>query len=258
MPVLRFSAQVATKMRRLLLICGVAALALPGVASAATVQYSLPQLLAGGNTSSGFTIGDKRYSGFEFSSTGSHPLVPSDVNVRVTSSDTNAAIPGDETYALQFTFGMDAFPGERTDLVLSYRVDVTDPSMFINRVGLGFNGSVPSQGPGNAAATVIETVSTAPAGLDGPPVAPGSLSDTAIIDVYNDGPGRLADDNQDSIAVNPTRTLFFTKDILVSSQENGGYVAISVVDNVINQIPEPSMLGVVALAGGGLLFRRRR
>ena len=37
-----------------------------------------------------------------------------------------------------------------------------------------------------------------------------------------------------------------------------GYVAVSVVDNIINQIPEPSMLGVVALAGGGLLFRRRR
>jgi hypothetical protein len=256
MPVLRLSAQVARKMRRLLLICGVAALALPGVASAATVQYSLPELLAGGASSGGFTIGDKRYSGFEFSSTGSHPLVPSDVNVRVTSSDSNTAIPGDDQYALQFTFGLDAFPGERTDLVIGYRVDVLDPTMFINRVGLRFNGSVPSQGPGNAAATVIETVRSASPDID---VAPGlPFSDTAVIDVYNDGPGRLADDNSDSIAVNPTRTLFFTKDILVSSQATGGYVAVSVVDNIINQIPEPSMLGVVALAGGGLLFRRRR
>src|SRR5678816_132908 len=110
MPVLRLAAQVARKMRRLLLICGVAALALPGIASAATVQYSLPQLLAGGSQSQGFTVGDKRYSGFGFSSTGSSPLVPSDVNVRVTSSDSNASIPGDETYALQFMFGLDAFP----------------------------------------------------------------------------------------------------------------------------------------------------
>lgn len=254
MPV-QLSSRVATKMRRLLLLCGAAALALPGVASAATVQYSLADLLAGGSTASGFQIGDKRYSGFEFSSTGSFPLSSSDVNVRVTSTDTNPAVAGDDQFSLQFTFGLDAFPGERTDLVIGYRVDVTDPSMFINRVGLRFNGSVPSQGPGDAAATVIETVRT----TDGSDVAPGApISDTAVIDVFNDGPGRLSDDNSDSIAVNPTRSLIFTKDILVSSRPDGGYAAISVVDNIVNQVPEPSLLGLAFLAGGGLLIRRRR
>ena len=255
MPVQRLTAQVAQKMRRLLLICGVAALALPGIAHAAAVQYSLADLVGTGPSSGGFVIGDKRYSEFTFSSTGSAPLRANDVNVRVSTSDSSAAVPGDDQYALQFTFGLDAFPGERTDLVIGYRVDVLDPSMFINRVGLRFNGSVPSQGPGNAAATVVETVRAEREDMD---VVPGVDSDVAIIDVFNDGPGRLADDNSDSIVVNPARTLFFTKDILVSSQSTGGYVAVSVVDNIINQVPEPSVIGLVTFAGAGLLLRRRR
>lgn len=255
MPVQRLTAQVAQKMRRLLLICGVAALALPGVAHAAAVQYSLADLVGTGQSSGGFVIGDKRYSEFTFSSTGSAPLRVNDVNVRVSTTDSNAAVAGDDQYALQFTFGLDAFPGERTDLVIGYRVDVLDPSMFINRVGLRFNGSVPSQGPGNAAATVVEMVRAEREDMD---VVPGVDGDVAIIDVYNDGPGRLADDNSDSIVVNPARTLFFTKDILVSSQTTGGYVAVSVVDNIINQVPEPSVIGLVTFAGAGLLLRRRR
>jgi hypothetical protein len=248
-------AQVAKRLRRLLLLCGVAALAIPGVAGAATVQYSLSDLLPGGNTAGGFTIGDKRYSAFTFASSGSSPLSPSDVNVRVTSSDATPGVAGDDRYSIQFTFGMDAFPGERTDLVLCYRVDVLDPAMTINRVGLRFNGSVPSQGPGNAAASVIETVQS----TDGSDVAPGApVDDTLVLDVFNDGPGRLEDDNSDFVTVNPARSLLFCKDILVSSQPDGGYAAISIVDNIVDQVPEPGMLGLAAFAGGGLLLRRRR
>ena len=255
MSALPIPAQVARKFRRLLLLCGMAVLAIPGIASAATVSYSLADLLSGGNSSGGFTIGDKRYSNFTFSSTGPAPLIPRDVNVRVTSADANSAVPGDDNYTIQFTFGLDAFPGERNDLVIGYQVDVTNPAMAINRVGLRFNGTVPSATTGDAAATVIETVRSA----DGSDVAPGApVSDTAVIDVFNDGAGPGVDRNSNTIAVNPTRTLIFTKDILVSSRPDGGYAAISVVDNVVDQVPEPGMIGLAALAGAGLLFRRRR
>jgi hypothetical protein len=240
-------------MRRLMLICGAAALALPGVAQAATVTYSLADLLQGGNQSGGFTVGDKRYSGFQFSSTGPAPLVPRDVNVRVTSTDANAAVPGDDQYTIQFTFGLDAFPGERNDLVIGYQVDVVNPSNFINRVGLRFNGSVPSQGPGDASASVAESFRR-PDGLE---VGPG-LGTVAVLDVYNDGPGGLADDNDDFVTVNPTRSLIFNKDIIVSSRPTGGYAAISVVDNIVDQVPEPGVLGIVVFAGAGLVLRRRR
>ena len=254
MPVQSMPARVAGKFRRLLLLGGLAALALPGVANAATVQYSLTDLLPGGQQGGGFTLGDKRYSNFTFASSGSAPLTPGDVNVRVTSTETNASVPGDDTYTLQFTFGLDAFPGERTDLVLCYQVDVLDPNQAINRVGLRFNGSVPSQGPGDAAASIEETVQT----LDGSPVAPGSEDDVLVLNVFNDGPGRLSDDNSDSVAVNPARSLLFCKDILVSSRENGGYVAVSIADNFIVQVPEPGMIGLASLVGLSLLARRRR
>jgi len=243
-------------MRRLLLICGAAAFALPGVARAATVTYSLADLLQGGNQSGGFTIGDKRYTNFTFSSTGPAPLTSREVNVRVTSTDSNTAVPGDDQYTIQFTFGLDAFPGERNDLVVGYQVDVLNPGMFINRVGLRFNGSVPSQGPGNAAASVAESITS---GDLRSPVVPGSPNPTAVLDVFNDGPGRLPDDNSDFIAVNPTRSLIFTKDIIVSSQATtGGYAAVSVVDNIVDQVPEPGVLGIVVFAGAGLVLRRRR
>ena len=132
--------------------------------------------------------------------------------------------------------------------------------MFINRVGLRFNGSVPSQGPGDAAATVIETVRSPDQNFDLVPGGDPNADDRyiALLDVYNDGPGRLGDDNSDFIAVNPTRTLIFEKDILVSSQPDGGYAAISVVDNIVNQVPEPGIFGLAVFAGGGLLLRRRR
>jgi hypothetical protein len=260
MPVQRPIAQVATKFRRLLLICGAAALALPSVAGAATVEYNLADLLAGGSTAGGFTIGDKRYSNFTFSSTGDVELAPDDVNVRVTSIDSNPTIAGDDQYTLQFTFGLDAFPGETNDLVIGYQVDVTDPAMFINQVGLRFNGTVPAQGTGDAAASVVETVRSPNQSFDlvpgGDPNAPDRYM--AVLGVTNDGPGRETDSNSQFIAVNPTRTLIFEKDILVSSRPDGGYPVISVVDNVINQVPEPTALGLAAFAGAGLLLRRRR
>jgi hypothetical protein len=255
MSALPIPAQAAKKFRRLLLLCGVAVLAIPGIASAATVTYSLADLLTGGNSSGGFTIGDKRYSNFTFSSTGPAPLIPRDVNVRVTSADANSAVPGDDNYTIQFTFGLDAFPGERNDLVIGYQVDVTNPAMAINRVGLRFNGTVPNATSGSASTSVVESVRT----TDGSDVAPGApVDDTAVFSVINDGAGPAVDQNSTTMAVNPTRSLVFTKDIIVSSRPDGGYAAISVVDNIVDQVPEPGMIGLAALAGGGLLLRRRR
>ena len=241
-------ANTARKFRRLLAVCGLAVLGLPAVSRAAVVQTTLDQLLPGGNSSGGLIIGDKRYSNFTYSSSGSAPVRAQDVNVRI-SNDGDA-----QRYTLQFTFGLDAFPGERSDLVVGYDLDVLS-SDFINRAGLRFNGSVPSQGPGDAAASVVETVSS----RDGSDVAPGApVRDTEVLDVFNDGPGRLEDSNSDFMALNLTRALHFTKDIIVSSRPTGGYAAISVVDNIVDQIPEPGMISLVSLAGGAMLLRRRR
>lgn len=250
-------AKTARNLRRLLTLCGLAVLGLPAVSNAAVMQTTLDTLLTGGNNQSGVTLGDKRFSNFTFASTGSAPLRPQDVNVRIdndadpTSSD--PARRNGQRYTLQFTFGLDAFPGERTDMVVGYDLDVLG-SDFINRAGLRFNGSVPSQGVGDAAASVVETVQS----RDGSDVAPGApIRDTEVLDVFNDGPGRLEDSNSDFMTLNLTRSLRFTKDIIVSSRPTGGYAVISVVDNIVDQIPEPGSIALLGLAGG-LLIRRRR
>jgi hypothetical protein len=258
MSVQQMPSQVARKFRRLLFLCGLAALGLPLAADAAVVQTTLDELLPGGSQANGIVIGDKRYSGFTHSSSGDTPVDPEDINVRISNEGPNN---NGQQYTIQFTFGLDAFPGERTDLVICYQLDVLSND-FINRVGLRFNGSVPSQGPGDAAASVIETVSTVdPDGAgprQAPPVAPGSSESTMVLDVFNDGPGRLGNDNEDFENVNNTRSLLFCKDILVSSRPDGGYAAISIVDNVVNQIPEPGMIGLASVVGASVLLRRRR
>jgi len=249
----------ARKLRRLLAGCGLDVLGLPAVSNAAVIQTTLDTLMPGGsNAGTGLVIGDKRYTNFSFASTGSAPLRASDVNVRIDNdadpTSTDPARRNGQRYTLQFTFGLDAFPSERTDLVVGYDLDVTSAD-FINRVGLKFNGSVPSQGVGDAAASVVETIST----RDGSDLSPGApVRDTEVLDVFNDGPGRLEDSNSDFMAVNLTRRLHFVKDIIVSSRPTGGYAAISVVDNIVDQIPEPGMISLVTIAGGAVLLRRRR
>jgi len=257
MSVQSMPAKTARNLRRLVALCGLAVLGLPAVSNAAVMQTTLDRLLPAGNENGGIVIGDKRYSNFSYSSTGSAPVRAQDVNVRISNdadpSSTDPVARAGQRYTLEFTFGMDAFPGERTDLVIGYNLDVLSTD-FINRAGLRFNGSVPSQGVGDAAASVVETVSS----RNGSDVAVGSTGDTKVLDVFNDGPGRLEDSNSDFLALNLTRSLHFVKDIIVSSRPTGGYVAISVVTNTVDQVPEPAVISLVTFAGGALLLRRRR
>jgi hypothetical protein len=250
-------AKLGRSLRRLLAVCGLGVLCLPAVTSAAVFQTTLDQLIDDPRTpgvdeslTRGITIGDKRYSGFVHNSTGSAPVAPEDVTVRVTNLESDP-----QRYTLQFTFAEDAFPGERTDLVIAYDLDVLS-SDFINRVGLRFNGSVPAQGTNpNTSASVIETVRT----RDGSDIQPGlPITDTLVLDVFNDGPGNLEDSNSEFQMVNLTRRLHFEKDIIVSSRPDGGYAAISIVDNVVDQVPEPTAFAIVSLVGGAMLLRRRR
>jgi len=246
------SANPARKMRRLLAVCGLAVLGLPAVSNAASQQATLDTLL--GEDNPGIRIGDKLYHNFTFSqSTPNSPDINArDINVRVS----NTGNP--QQYTLQFTFGFDAFPGERlNDVVIGYDLDVVGSNDFMNRVGLRFNGSVPAQGTGAAFAAVNESVSTLD-GSDLTSVTGGPPSDTEVLDVFNDGSGPGADTNSDFLPINLTRRLRFTKDIIVSSDTNGGYAVISVVDNIVDQVPEPGTLAVIGIAGGAMLLRRRR
>src|SRR5919112_481274 len=107
MSVQTMPAKTARNLRRLLAVCGLAVLGLPAVSNAAVMNTTLDRLLAGGDQG-GVTLGDKRYSNFSYSSTGSAPVRAQDVNVRISNDELSG-----QRYTLEFTFGLDAFPGER-------------------------------------------------------------------------------------------------------------------------------------------------
>lgn len=232
---------------RVALVCAaafVASFAAAGSARAVEVNTTLDTLVAGGSNQAGIVLGDKRYSNFTYSSTGDAPVPINNVGVVLSTEDNNR-------YNLRFSFAQDALAsisGQTTDVVICYQVDVIG-NQRINSVGLAFDSAVGPGSPGLAAASVTETISR---------VAP-SQSDVGLITVFDDGTGGLPDNDTMTINVDPTATtLYFCKDIIVSTRPQGGRVVISTVDNFVNQVPEPGSIALLAAAAGALLVRRRR
>jgi hypothetical protein len=222
----------------------VASLAAPSSAHAQSAfNTTLDTLTSGGTNQNGITLGDKRYSNFTFSSSGDAPIGVNAVNVSLTASGNQ--------HNLRFSFEREALAavgGQTTDVVICYQIDVLG-NQQINGVGLAFDSAVGAGSPGLAAASVVETISrVAPLGTD-----------VGQISVFNDGTGALPDSSRSTLIVDPTATtLYFCKDILVSSRPQGGTVSISTVDNFVTQVPEPASMAALALVGGALMARRRR
>lgn len=194
------------------------------------MTVGLDTLLEGGNNQGGITLGDKRFTNFNFSSTGQMTLDASDIEVIFAAEE--------DTHYLAFLMDLSVSGTGRSDVVIGYDVNVLDPARTINSVGLLFDG-----GPfedGRAAASVIETVTT----LDGSDLVAGGIDqDTEIISVINDGDGPASDNFETSLAVNPTKGLRFVKDILVSSRGESG-AELTFVENSVTQngtvIPLPA------------------
>ena len=197
-------------------------------------QAPLDTFLDGGANSAGVSAGGWHFGEFTFRSTGSIPVDPSDVLVRLS---------GEPSFnSLTFSWERDAAPaGAEAAFDVGYRTE--GDFQWGVRAGLRFNGAVPSEGAGGAA-TVRDTLT----------LAGGSQ---ITLDVFNDGPGRLADDNSDFASVPGT---LVRREMHASLVAAGGVpLRLSIAHNLVEPLPdfpEPAALGVVPALW--LLLRRRR
>jgi hypothetical protein len=222
-------------------------------ASAADVTVGLETLLSGGSNEGGVTVGDKKFSGFTFSSSasgGATALRPEDVDVIIMSEGNRHDL------TFMFDSDMTASNGQRADLVIGYRLDALGGGL-VRRVDAMFDGGPFGAGDGRSAATVIETVST----VDGSDlVAGGPVQSTELLTLFNDGEAGLPDTQEAALDIIPARSLLFTKDILVSSRPNSAMVGISVVQNGVEQtnpIPLPAAFWAAIPVFGAVVGRKK-
>ena len=220
-------------------------------ASAAEVTVGLETLMPGGANEGGITVTDKRYSNFQFSSSGTSVLRPQDVEVMI--------VTFENRHDLLFLFDLTASDGERSDLVLGYDLTALGPDT-ITSVDAGVDGGPFGPGDGRAAASMVETVTT----HDGSDlVAGGPVRDTEIIALYGDGDEvGLPDTLEAVLAINPTRGLRFTKDIVVSARPGStSLVGVSVIGQGVEQtttvIPLPAAFWAAIPVFGALVGRKK-
>ena len=218
-------------------------------AGVAPATIGLDTLLEGGTNAGGITLGDKLYSNFVFSSTGQVTLAASEIDV-IFAEENNSQF-------VAFLLDLSASGTGRSDVVVQYDVTVLDPARHIESVGLLFDGG-PFGNVGNAAASVTETVTS----LDNADLVPGGpVQDTEIITVFNDGDGPLADNFETTLAINPSRALRFTKDIIVTSRAGSEGAGVTVVENSVTQngtvIPLPAAFWAAMPVLGGLVAGKK-
>ena len=207
-------------------------------------KVDLADIIATGAT--GFSIGDKKFSGFSYTPSGSNSPAASDISVDDFSTSSGEA--------LRFGFGWFTLNGINMDSRIDYRVDVLDPNpaTMIDSVDLGFNGIASGVAVGDVAETV--NAGDAPHGFLG------------LLKVFTDPDGALPQQAQyvDSLKLVPLqRSILVDKDIQLFSAPTGGalplnFASISFVDNSYHQTPEPVSVASLGIAGCMYMLRRRR
>lgn len=209
-------------------------------------------------TPGGFTVGDKKFSDFQYVPTGTFPTEPvggppSGGPPRADQIAISGLTAGGD-FGLRFGFGWYSINGINMDSRIDYKVTVTDPAptRLIDKVNLAFNGVSLN----TAVASVAESVFT----------TGGTLLGTLFVHSDPDGAGPASGLNSAvyDIAVNQ-KSILVVKDIQVFSAPVFGasptnFATISFVDNTYRQtavVPEPASFGLLSVTALGLLARRR-
>ncbi len=226
-------------------------------ARAATLQTTLDTLLPGGSNAGGLAWSGAHISDFTFESAGPVVVSPADVLVRLTVEPRLFGLDMQGTAHVQISYEppLPDAAGPTSTVVISYRCDPIDHSSAVDRAGLRFNANVPAYGVGNAATDVTQTLTA----LDGSDLVPGDpFRPTEVLHLYNDGPGRLGDDNAEFLSLALITSLRVRTEIaLTPFAGTDEHSAVSLV-NVFDLVPEPSSAGLLPCALLATLLRRRR
>jgi hypothetical protein len=187
--------------------------------------------------SGGFTIGDKAFTGFSYTPSGSSSPAASDIAVG------DASIPNEE--AIRFGFGWFTQNGIDMDSRIDYSVTVTDPNpaTMIDAVDLQFNGV-----SANTAFADVSEVIDDPNG--------NFLAALSVNAVGNSSPNDF-----DTTPILPNqRKILVSKDIQLDSAPTSvnNFASVSFVDNSYHQTPEPVAATMLGIAGAFSMMRRRR
>lgn len=181
------------------------------------------------NTGGDLVVGDKDFTDFSIQSL---DFTAGEIGV--------TPITKNGDFGIRFSGPIDATAGG-ADLILNYQVSVTNSANLISAANLSFIGSV-NGGPGFAEVTEEVETNNLFAGEM-------SVFATATSNKFSD-----------SLAITPPQPLLaLSKDVVVDATLPV-FASISEIDQTFTQVPEPSVLVLVAagFAGFALLRRRRQ
>ena len=210
-----------------LLLCTAVALAL-AYAPASRAQIVLGPSISLSDLTNGedLIVGDKQFTDFSISG----DFQASQVSVIPISENGNFGI----RFSGPFVAGDNAM-----DMILGYKVSVTNSPDLISAANLLFNGTV--VGPGLA--EVVEQVFTNNNEFAGQMYVFASATTNKLFD---------------SLAIQPPQTLLtLSKDVIVEATLPA-FATISTIDQSFTQVPEPSTVALMAAGFAGLVCLRRR
>ncbi len=218
------------------------------VVSAASITtigpaVSLQDLIDGTAT---ISAGDKTFTEFAYAFTGDNPMA-ADVNVIPIAECGPDGMAGtsDDVYGIRFQAAFLDLPGGgASDALLSYKVSAPAPLI----VGAALLANTQVSGSGGLV-QISETFLP-------------TFSDISL-NVFDNGVVQQLSDtvmNTDSATdqwTDPVMMLPIQKDILLLAADDGIAGTVSFVDQLYYQVPEPSSIGLFAIALLGLLIRRK-